>query len=152
MNPTQSNWHRVIWTGVGGVLAVGVPDERRIVVGSHAGVGVFDATTGERVYRSRDNDYTWWDQERLSIILNVSGGESEVIPSMGLEGGSLPAVTADGWTCSQCESGAVLTRGDETVEVVDPEEARAVGFSPAGSLFVFATSPSLTVLRRVVDV
>jgi hypothetical protein len=39
---------------------VGLPDEIRVVVGSHAGIGVFDATTGVRTMRVRDNDYTWF--------------------------------------------------------------------------------------------
>jgi hypothetical protein len=143
-----SEWQRVIWTGVGGVLAVAVPDEVRVVVGSHAGIGVFNATTGERILRVRDNDYTWFEQEALAILVPIDGGGVETIPSMGLEGGFLPNITSDGWRCERTSEGAVLHRGVERVPVADNEEFRALGFSPGGSVFVLATSPNLTVLRR----
>jgi len=141
-------WQRAIWTGVGGVLAVGVPDEVRAVVGSRAGIGVFDATTGDRVLRIKDNDYAWWDGQRMAILLPTAGDGVESIPSMGLEGGALPVTTRDGWECSRTEHGVVLTRGEERLPLADVAEFRACGFSPAGSLFVLATSPNLTVLRR----
>lgn len=144
----SAGWSRILWTGVGGVLAVGVPDELRVVVGSHAGVGVFDARTGERVLRVRDNDYAWFDSDRLAIGVPDDHGGHELVPSMGLEGGSLPTTTSDGWRCERTDGGAALRFGDDEVLVSDDEEFRACGFSPAGSTFVFATSPNLTVLRR----
>lgn len=145
---SSETWQRTIWTGVGGVLAVGVPDETRVVIGSHAGVGVLDASTGERVHRFRDSDYTWWHQDSFAIELRIPGSAPEHVSSMGLEGGSLPSTTPDGWSCQRSVDGATLTDGELRIAVVDAEEFRALGFSPAGSLFVYATSPNLTVLRR----
>jgi hypothetical protein len=52
-------WRPVTWTAVGGIVAVGIPDERRVVVGSHSGVEVFDATTGERLARVSSDGYAW---------------------------------------------------------------------------------------------
>jgi hypothetical protein len=126
---------------------MGLPDERRIVVASHAGIGVFDAGTGQRVLRVRDNDYAWWDADRLAILLPTPEGD-EVVPCMGLEGGSLPHGTSDGWTYTQVQAGAVVSHNDQRFAVEDPEEFRAAGFSPLGTLFAYATSPNLTVLSR----
>lgn len=144
--PTQ--WESVICIGIGGVLAVGVPDERRVVVGSHSGVGVFDTRAGERIARVVDNDYAWLDEQRLTIRVPTRAGVVEEIPSMGLHGGTLPSATADGWECERTDDGVTLERGAESVAVPDDEEFRACGFSPGGSVFVLATSPNLTVLRR----
>lgn len=130
------------------MLALGLPDEMRVVVGSHSGVGVFDASTGAPTLRVYDDDYTWFDPERLAILVPNDRGSFEAISSMGLEGGVLPDTTPDGWRCERTDNGALLVRDDKRVDVVDDEEFRACGFSPAGSLFVFASSPFLTVLRR----
>lgn len=127
---------------------MGIPDERRVVVGSHSGVGVFDTTTGERIARVDDNDYAWLDEQRSTIRVLTDDGAAEVIPSMGLHGGTLPRTTPDGWEVECAMYGATLKRGAESVAVPDDEEFRACGFSPNGSVFVLATSSSLTVLRR----
>lgn len=100
------------------------------------------------MHRFRDNDYTWWDADSLAIALLIPGSAPEQVPSMGLEGGSLPQATTDGWSCQRSADGATLTKGEHRIPVVDTEELRALGFSPGGSLFVYATSPNLTVLRR----
>ncbi len=143
-----TQWERVIRTGIGGVLAVGMPDERRVVVGSHSGVGVFDTTTGEGIARVDDNDYAWLDEQRSTIRVPTDDGAAEIIPSMGLHGGTLPRTTPDGWKWERTSDGVTLKRGAERVAVPDDEEFRACGFSPNGSVFVLATSSSLTVLRR----
>jgi hypothetical protein len=153
-------WRPVTWTAVGGIVAVGIPDERRVVVGSHSGVEVFDATTGERLARVSSDGYAWLNEDRLAIRLPGPRGGIELIASMGLHGGTLPTTTADGWECHRSEHGATLSRGDnETMTVADhrrwldlpagvDEGFRACGFSPGGSVFVLATSPCLSMLRR----
>lgn len=143
-------WERVICIGIGGVLAVGIPDERRVVVGSHSGVGVFDTTTGERIARVDDNDYAWLDEHGPTIRFPTPDGVVEDVPAMGLHGGTLPSTTADGWEWDRADDGVVLKRGAESVAVPDDEEFRACGFSPGGSVFVLATSPNLSVLRRAI--
>jgi hypothetical protein len=64
-------------------------------------------------------------------------------------GGSLAESTVDGWVCRRTSHGVELIGplGD-IVEVTDGEECRAFGFSPDGSIFVYATSPTLTILLR----
>ena len=141
-------WERIIWTAVGGVLAVGLPDEVLVVVGSHAGVGIFDATKADRAIRLHDNDYRWFDEERMAILIPDGRGGQEVVPAMSLEGGQLPNSTHDGWHCERTDFGATLVRDDPLLRIADQEEFRACGFSPGGSVFILATSPSLTVLKR----
>lgn len=141
-------WQRVAWTGIGGTLAVAVPDEMRVVVGSHSGVGVFSSETGQRTLQLNDNDYAWFDQSRLAILLPDPDGSVETMTCMGIEGGVLPHTTPDGWRCEQTQEGALLVRGSEQLLIHDSEELRAMGFSPEGSVFVLATSPNLTIMRR----
>lgn len=143
----EDRWQRVVVARVGGVVAVAVPDERRVVVGSHSGLAVFDSVTGERALRVQDEDSTWFDEDRLAIQLPAAGGSIDAVPSMGLHGGVLPSSTPDGWRCERSNDGAELSREGLRQSVVDPEEFRAMGFSPAGSVFVLATSPSLTIMR-----
>lgn len=140
---------QIAWrAGVGGILAVGLPGDGTVVVGSHSGVGVFDAVAGDRLLRVRDDGYTWWDEERAAILVQGPDRAIESVPAMGLWGGALPSSTTDGWECLKDTSGALLVRDDERVSVPDDEEFRACGFSLDGSFFVLATSPTLTVLRR----
>ena len=51
---------RAIPVAIGGVVAVGFLDEDRIIVGSHSGIGIFDVHTGERIERTHDEDYNWY--------------------------------------------------------------------------------------------
>ncbi|HMT90696.1 MAG TPA: hypothetical protein PKC73_13780, partial [Dermatophilaceae bacterium] len=133
---------------VGGVLAVGLPDEVRVVVGSHAGVGIVDVTKADRAIRLHDNDYRWFDEERMAILIPDGRGGQEVVAAMGLAGGQLPTSTHDGWRCERTDLGATLVRDDQLLKIADQEEFRACGFSPRGSVFILATSPNLTVLKR----
>jgi hypothetical protein len=144
------SWSPVIPLGVGGVLAVGFLDTLRLIVGSHSGLGVFDARTGallERIH-DEDGDYGWHQDDPPSI--RYPGPEGTVlVPAAGLWGGQLDQETADGWSCRATSRGAVLTAaGGEAVTVPDTERPRACGFSPDGLVFVYATSPTVNLLRR----
>ena len=119
-----------------------------VAVGSHSGLGVFDARTGRRLLRYGDEDYGWYRDEPPTILIPSTAGGLE-IPAAGIWGGALPLATADGWTCTPTPEGAVLSADEQTeVTVRDPEELRACGFSPDGRVFIFATSPTLTILAR----
>lgn len=147
----QETWARTARAAVGGLVAVAVPDESRVIVATHAGVGVFDPVTGLLTLRIRDNDYAWQGSGSTTIALRYEDGGVEVVPCMGLEGGLLPAATTDGWTWNRTPEGADLIRGSERIEVTDEEEFRAGGFSPEGTVFVYGTSPNLTILKRTPD-
>jgi hypothetical protein len=42
----MDSWSDVISIAVGGLVAMGFLDEQRLIIGSHSGAGVFDATSG----------------------------------------------------------------------------------------------------------
>ncbi|MFG1620525.1 hypothetical protein [Kribbella sp. NPDC049227] len=135
---------------VGGLLAVGFLDEHRVIVGSHDGLGVFEAISGVRLDRVRDpdGDYGWYRESPPSAVYADADGEHRV-PVAGLWGGDLPNTTKDGWTYRRVLTGAGLVGPDGTeIAIADDEEFRACGFSPEGHVFVFATSPNLYLAAR----
>jgi hypothetical protein len=139
---------RVVPVSIGGVVAVGFLDEDRIIVGSHSGVGVFDAHTGERVERTHDEGYNWY-QGDPPFIRYPSAQGVRLIRAAGLWGGDLPQSTTDGWTSYRADEGAVLrAEGRPDFSIEDPEEYRAQGFSPLGRAFVYATSPAAHLVTR----
>jgi hypothetical protein len=140
-------WH-AIPVAIGGVLAVGFMDEERVIVGSHSGIGVFDARSGERVERTHDEDYNWYQGDPLFIRYPSAEGV-RLIRAAGLWGGDLDQSTADGWTCRRVEAGVLLRAdGQPDFRIDDSEEYRAQGFSPGGSAFVYATSPTVYLASR----
>jgi hypothetical protein len=133
---------------VGGVVAVGFLDEDRIIVGSHSGVGVFDVHTGDRIERTHDEDYNWY-QGDPPFIRHPSSQGVRLIRAAGLWGGDLDQSTTDGWTCHQIDGGAVLrAAGQPDFRIEDSEEYRAHGFSPRGGCFIYVTSPTINVATR----
>ncbi|GEB14909.1 hypothetical protein GUY44_01345 [Pimelobacter simplex] len=144
-------WSPIRTIPVGGIVAVGFLDEERVAVGSHAGLGVFDAAGGARLDRVPDipGEYPWHRDSPPSIVYDDHRGQ-QVVPAAGLWGGRLAAATADGWTADLTPTGGRLQGPDGTVLVVDDaEEPRAHGFSPGGRVFVHATSSALHVAVRV---
>jgi hypothetical protein len=146
----MAQWGPIRPIPVGGLVAVGFLDEHRIVIGSHSGLGVFDARDGTRLDRVEDPDggYNWLRESPPRAAYTDGEGE-HLVEVAGLWGGSLPETTDDGWTCSPVPAGAVLS-GPDGVEfrVDDDEEPRACGFSPQERVFVFATSATLHVSHR----
>jgi hypothetical protein len=139
---------RAIPVGIGGVIAVGFIDEDRVIVGSHSGVGVFDVHTGERLERTHDEEYNWY-QGDPPFIRYPSAQGLRLIRAAGLWGGDLDQSTGEGWTCHRVDGGAVLSaQGQPDFRIEDSEEYRAQGFSPGGSTFVYATSPTVYLATR----
>jgi hypothetical protein len=146
----MAGWKPIRSIAVGGLVAVGFLDEHRIVVGSHSGLGIFDADSGARLDRVEDPDgkYAWFRESPPTAVL-TDGDGAHLVAVAGLWGGALPEITQDGWACRNVRTGAVLS-GPDGVELTvdDDEEPRACGFSPEGQVFVFATSPTLHVAVR----
>jgi hypothetical protein len=139
---------RAISIAVGGVVAVGFMDEDRVIVGSHSGLGVFNVHTGERVERTHDEGYNWYQGDPPFIRYPTAEGV-RLIRAAGLWGGDLDQMTADGWTCQRVDGGAVLSaNGQPDFRIGDSEEYRAQGYSPGGGTFVYATSPTVYVASR----
>lgn len=139
---------RAMSIAIGGVVAVGFIDEDRVIVGSHSGIGVFNVHTGERVERTHDEEYNWY-QGDPPFIRYPSAEGMRLIRASGLWGGDLDQSTADGWTCQRVDEGAVLSaNGQPDFRIEDREEYRAQGFSPGGGTFVYATSPTVHLASR----
>ena len=133
---------------IGGICAVGFADHSQVAVGSHSGLGIFDARTGERLVRVHDEDYGWLRDEPPMIVVPGPGGPTPV-SAAGLWGGELPTATEDGWTCVRVPDGVALTAdGQADVTIRDFEEPLAFGFSPDGRVFVSASSSTLTIYAR----
>lgn len=146
----MTDWSSIRAIPVGGLVAVGFVDEQRVVVGSHSGLRVFDATTGAMLDQVGDptGDYAWF-QESPPTALYAGDGGPHSVPVAGLFGGTLPGTTDDGWACRVEDAGARLSGPHGSlVTVDDAEERRACGFSPQGQVFVFATSPTLYIAVR----
>lgn len=145
----MSVWSPSIPLAVGGVVAIGFINEDRLLVGSHSGCGEFETRAGQRIGRYVDSDYGWYQADPPSIRYPASGdGGIMLVGSAGLWGGSLPTSTSDGWVCSHSSEGAQLSNGHESFRIPDAEELRAFGFSPQGSVFVLATSSTVTLTSR----
>lgn len=148
----MSPWGPVRSIPVGGLVAVGFLDERHVVVGSHDGLGVFEANSGTRTARICDpqGDYAWFQEAPTppAAVYTDADGEHR-IPVAGLWGGELRNRCDDGWVCQPVPSGARLVGPDgTTIAIEDDEEPRAWGFSPGGHVFVYATSPTLNLTVR----
>jgi hypothetical protein len=140
-------WH-AIPVAIGGVLAVGFIDEGRVIVGSHSGVGVFDVRSGERIERTHDEGYNWY-QGDSPFVRYPSAEGVRLIRCAGLWGGDLDQSTEDGWTCRRVEAGALLrAEGQPGFKIDDSEEFRAQGFSQSGGAFVYATSATVYLASR----
>lgn len=146
----MSDWRPGPVLAIGGVVAVAFDGEGVIAVGSHSGLGVFDVRTGEMLERVPDNDgnYTWHQADPPSIRRASSHGV-RLLPSSGLWGGHLDPMTDDGWMATAVEGGVVVERTDDVgFTVHDSDDVRAMGFSPRGTVFVFATSSTLYLYVR----
>jgi hypothetical protein len=83
------------------------------------------------------------------VELVTSADGMRLIRTAGLWGGELDQSTTDGWTCRRVHGGVVLgAEGQPDFRIRDPEEYRAQGFSPEGTVFVYATSPTVYLATR----
>src|SRR4051812_11689368 len=73
-------WGSIRSLGVGGLVAVGFLDERRVVVGSHSGLGIVEAGTGVVLDRIADPDgmYGWYRESPPAAVYVDSEGEHRV--------------------------------------------------------------------------
>jgi hypothetical protein len=86
---------QVIPVAVGGVVAVGFMDGQRIVVGSHSSLGVFEIQSGQRVERTCDEQYAWYQGDPPWIRYPDPEGV-QLIRAAGLWGGELDQATTMG--------------------------------------------------------
>lgn len=161
VEPPPAPWRLVSEHAVGGLTDVGFGEgSDLLLVISHAGRGVFDCLTGERVARDRA-EYVGheWHRLRAEGIGPLAG---KVVVTAGLYGGGLPRVTQDGWSCTVAspdwpDEAVFLEPPGRSIEVehrasgcvkVYQYEVRAVGFSWTGQTFVIANPSTLRIFRR----
>lgn len=146
----MANWGPVRSIAVGGLVAVGFLDEERVFVGSHSGVAILHADSGRRIGRAVETDgsYGWFTESPPSGTWAEEDG-AHTVPVAGLWGGRLSEVTPDGWRVERVDGGARVTGPDGTaLAISDDEDVRALGFSPAGRVVVYATSSTLHIAAR----
>ena len=93
---SEPPWSLVTHTSAGGAFSAGfdrVTEE--LIVASENGQSIFDAVTGNRIYRNREN--SGYDQAQLEATrLDKTG--CPPIPMAGEHGGGLCRTTSDGWS------------------------------------------------------
>lgn len=93
---SEAPWRLVIQTSAGGAFAAGfdrVTEE--LIIISDEGQGIFDLSTGSRVYRNREK--SGYDQARLEAT-RLDKSDHRPIPMAGEFGGGLSRITSDGWS------------------------------------------------------
>ncbi|MEX3016770.1 hypothetical protein [Gymnodinialimonas hymeniacidonis] len=162
-------WREVARLAVGGLTGVGFERENEtLLVTSANGQSVIDCTNGERLYRNRDDDglgHGFLQAQRLDRPQDAP------ISTSGIEGGGLPCLTTDGWTCR-----SIPLDWPETFHILEPpgasiyfskslfagsnkdatfflmakaaDETRAFGFSWTGQTLIWACSSDLFIWSR----
>ncbi|MFC8515810.1 hypothetical protein [Streptomyces sp. NPDC057257] len=173
--PAPEPWQPVAFAAVGGLLGIGFASHPGnshdlVMVVSHAGHGLFDAVTGERIARVRDpaaEDSTPDSVADLSCpgLGPISGSRVHIA---GLFGGGLHTTTADGWlleavTPAWPNDRVLLSRdgglphagrhGEGWWHILHSNysELRAFGFSPSGRTIAVATSSDISLWTRGTD-
>jgi hypothetical protein len=141
-------WGPVVSIAVGGLVAVGFLDEERVIVGSHSGVGVFDASTGTRLERMPADDYSWYQGDPPFIRRPGPAGCSSFQPKgCGVASWTALRLTAGAVSCGPTARNSLPTARHRYLPST-AEDRRAHGFSSGGRTFVYATSASLNLVHR----
>lgn len=162
-------WRLVAHRAIGGLWAVGFERQSEMMlVVSSSGQSVIDGTTGEVLYRNREED--GYNLHRLQAS-RLDNPKTAPIHMSGLDGGSLRSSTVDGWTVDQLpinwpETYSILqppgasiyflkkewrkVKRDASFYVLQNEatEIRAFGFSWTGKTLVWADSSDLYIWSR----
>lgn len=171
--PAPEPWHMVLdrSTPIGGLLGIGFAVDPAsghdlVMVVSHDGHGLFDATTGAKIARDRDPDpeSSMPDATTELSCPGLGPVAGTRVRIAGLFGGGLHLTTADGWTVEAVapdwphhrvllSADGGLCRGPAGrnwwhIFYADYSELRAVGFSPSGHTLAVATSSDLTLWAR----
>jgi len=130
-------------------------DSDLLLVLSHDGAGVFDATCGARIARDADvNSFELLDSIKC-IARGIGPLADQRIAIAGLFGGGLTTVTKDGFfvdsRAPQWPSHIIVLRQERVEHIVGTDgacELRAFGFSHTGRSLIIATSCDITFFAR----
>jgi hypothetical protein len=170
--PAPDPWRLVAEqrTPIGGLVGVGFASDPEtegdlLMVVSHDGHGLFDATSGAKIARDRDPAPDTATPSGSDLACPGLGPLVGMrIRIAGLFGGGLHSTTEDGWVVDVVSpdwphhrvllsADGGLCRGPAGEQWwhifhSDYSELRAVGFSPSGQSIVIATSSDITLLTR----
>lgn len=157
-------WRQITMLGVGGLTALGFDRTGEgMLVTSASGQSVIDGTTGEVVYRNRDDD--GMDITALKGT-RLDHPADERFDMAGIFGGGLRAMTDDGWSIDHLDGHSVLHPPGASIHFLDRkwdsydkdrtfhlldrsgEETRVLGFSWTGRTLVCATPADLAIWGR----
>ncbi len=159
-------WTHTLTAAIGGLEDVGfVNNKEELVVLSSQGLGVFNCSTGENLFRSPEEWWPFFDQA-IGILTKIPGYDNSSIRLSGLHcQNNLRLKTVDGWELFISDpemdeppfekyqvQNTFLVRPDGRERFFigkdGPCEKRAFGFSDTNNSLVFATSCELIVWTR----
>jgi hypothetical protein len=151
------DWRRILRCAVGGLTEVGFSqDEALMLVVSHAGRGLYDLASAQRIARDDEAPApeSAWIDERAKRVQGIGGAASMWFPVAGLWGGALAQHNGSGWSAvvespGRNESAVLRNQRSRAKWLVDKPltEIKAFGFSASGRYLVLATSSDVTVYR-----
>jgi hypothetical protein len=152
-----SPWRRVL-LHIGGVTAVGFgAGTELMLVLTHSGLGIVDATTGSIVAREVEMDEIYNNPYPV-YATGIGPLAGERVPLAGLWGGGLRTMTSDGWVvhrvAPEWPADSVVLCSPDYPELDDPSKVvmiaknleppiRALGFSDSGRSLVVANTSIL---------
>jgi hypothetical protein len=153
-----AQWRRVLSHAVGGLTELGFSeDESLLLVVSHAGRGLFDLSTGQRLARDDEvpgPDCAWIDAAHQRVR-GIGSADGEWFRVVGLWGGQLAKTDQGQWQVEVVGGGrheqalVGLLHGKERWLVAKPiSEIKAFGFSPAGRYLALGTSADIVVFAQ----
>lgn len=150
-----SVFRKVAVHAVGGLLGAGNVEGTELwLVASSSGLGLLDATTGKRIAR----DAAQLPPGYPEATPGIGPAAGRYVNIAGLDGGTLPQATSDGWQLSfDMSVGIWLTPPGIARDVPSPhievlrvqlEELRVGGFSATGGSLVLGDAATLYVFAR----
>ena len=159
-----SPWRLIANAAIGGLQSVGFARNSELLfVTSSQGRGVFDAKTGERLARDRNENFP---EDAINLeAVGIGPLEGQTIRMAGIYGGTLATTTADGWQSERIALqwpmetlllvppgswiyGASFAKKAEMTKVSVDSEIRAWGFSSTGRSLVLAISSGVQIFSR----
>jgi hypothetical protein len=139
---------------VGGLRGVGNINGTELwLVASSSGLGLLDAKTGERIARAPNLPPGYPE-----ATPGIGSADGKLVRIVGIDGGSLPLSTPDGWRlCCDMSVGIWLTPPGIATDMPSPhievlrvrlEELRVGGFSASGDSLVLGDARTLHLFAR----
>lgn len=150
-------WHHMVFLQVGGLVGIGFPSDVQLLTVSWSGRGLFDLRTCSRTSRDTDPIGLHCLAADHQSALGIGEFAGQMIPIVGLWGGSGCTQTSDGWSLkTKTAWGNVMSfsftdpNGQKVIplRVMAETEYRAISFSPSGNFLLLASSSDVQVLQQ----